>query len=407
MGDHGLGCTGHGDDDQVGGSALDQPVMVDAEDGGAAVRRGVEGELYVVVAAERVAVRHVHRALEHVAGTVGTPEVADAVVPAGDGDAGRTEQLQRGDREVVHRGRDDGDASLGQPCGAPLLHRGRCLAERVSMADRHPALQPKGDGSLADQVELPEAEAAAVVQVQVEPGAVPLDQAEHGVEVAHRVAVHAGRVDPADHCRARVEGGVEEVGGAGRGDDAVLGEGDLLDGHQVGQLRRHGRDHLDAAQPDLWVDVGVGAHVRRARGHHRPQQLADALLARDTELMPTGPVVRDPFRQRVPRRVRLPREAGQGLVEMAVRLDQPGQHQAPGDVDHLRSLRSLRGLRVGDGRSDPRHRPVAHEHVTPRPVTPRIPAAQEEVTSHAGQPNAQGPGRDWPADRHNGAGARL
>ena len=90
VGDDHLGCTPAGTDDQVGGLAPDQPVRgraravappyVAAWRASSMSRRG--GTCCGTPAASRA------RAF---AGAVGTPEVADAVVPAGDGGAGRTQ----------------------------------------------------------------------------------------------------------------------------------------------------------------------------------------------------------------------------------------------------------------------------------------------------------------------------
>ena len=74
--------------------------------------------------------------------------------------------------------------------------------------------------------------------MDVDGRAVPLGQAEDHVQMAHRVAVATGRVDPADHLDPTGEGLVEELLGAGVRQDAVLGERHLLDGRPG---RRGGR----------------------------------------------------------------------------------------------------------------------------------------------------------------------
>ena len=174
------------------------------------------------------------------------------------------------------------------------------------------------------------------MQVDVDARAVPLGQAEDDVEVAHRVAVHAGRVDPADHRDPACQGLVEELLGAGVGQDAVLWERHLLDAHPVREPGCRLVDRLDPTQPDDRVDVGVGADQRGAEGAHPLQQGGDPVDVRHTELCPAIEVVRDPVGERVAGRVRDPRPAVQRLVEVAVRLDQPGQQQHPGHVDRLR-----------------------------------------------------------------------
>ena len=70
----------------------------------------------------------------------------------------------------------------------------------------------------------------------------------------------------------RAERLLQQLRGTRVGQEPVLGERHLLDGDPAVEPLDSGADGLDAAQPDLGIDVGVGAHVRGARGHHPLQQ---------------------------------------------------------------------------------------------------------------------------------------
>ena len=225
---------------------------------------------------------------------------------------------------------------------------------------------------LGDQLELPDAERAAVVQVDVDAGAVALGEAEDDVEVPHRVAVHAGRVDPADRLDARLQRLLEQFRGAGVGQHPVLRERHLL--HRDPAVEPlDGRAHrLDAAQPDLGVDVGVAAHVR---GPGRPPCAPAAPRCgrrRDAELAAAPALVGDPVGERVAGRVRHPRPAVQRLVEVAVRVDEPRQHQPAGHVEHLGVARDDAGL-------DPLDDAVAHQDVGGAVVAPGPASAQQQI----------------------------
>ena len=97
---------------------------------------------------------------------------------------------------------------------------------------------------------------------------------------------------------------------------------------------------------------------------------------RQAELAPAAALVGDPVAQRVAGRVRRPRPAEQRLVQVAVRLDEAGQHQPAGHVDHVAGRRF-------DRRPDAVDPLLAHEHVGGVRKTPR-PASAEEQGGHEG-----------------------
>jgi hypothetical protein len=101
------------------------------------------------------------------------------------------------------------------------------------------------------------------------------------------------------------------------------GESDDLDVDDAGEALA-GREHaLDAADPDLRVDVDVAPNVRGA-GRDRLDDLARRLDAGVEPELPfkaalVGYRVGDPW----PAGVGLPRLAEKAFVEMGVRIDQP------------------------------------------------------------------------------------
>ncbi len=70
----------------------------------------------------------------------------------------------------------------------------------------------------------------AVMQVDVDPSAVPLRKPEHDIQMPYRIAIGSGWVDPADHLDTVPESLVEQFGGARIGEHAVLRERHVLDG---------------------------------------------------------------------------------------------------------------------------------------------------------------------------------
>jgi hypothetical protein len=335
----------------------------------------------------------VHRALEHVAAAVRAPQVADPVVPARHVDARRAQRLDRRDGEAVDGGRQQRHAGLREPLEQPLLGGAVGLAEAVGVADRDASGEAAVARAVDDQLELPQPQRAAVVQVQVDAGVVACGELEDHVQVPDRVAVHAGGIDAADRLDPARERLFEQLGRAGVGQEPMLRERDLLDADETVELPRRRAHRLDAAQADLGVDVGVAAHVRRPGGDQRPQKRDDALDARYAQLAASPPVVRDPVLERVAGRVRHPRSAVQGLVEMAVRVDQARQHEPVRNVEHL-DVRGEAGLDALD-------HPSTHEHVG-RSVESPGPATTQQQIRH-GPENYAG----WSAHARRAGRARA
>jgi hypothetical protein len=106
------------------------------------------------------------------------------------------------------------------------------------------------------------------MQVDVDPGAVPLRKREHDVQMPYRIAIGPGRVDPADHLDTVAESLVEQFGGARIGEHAVLREGHLLDGDPAAEALPGHPHRLHPGQPVVGDHVRVRADVGGARCHH-------------------------------------------------------------------------------------------------------------------------------------------
>ena len=134
------------------------------------------------------------------------------------------------------------------------------------------------------------------MQVDIDSGAVPFRKREHDVQMPYRIAIGAGRVDPADHLDAVAESLLEQVGGARIGEHAVLREGHLLDGDPAVKALL-GRPHcLHPGQPVVGDHVGVRADVGGARCHHLLQQRGHVPDVRQPQLGPPAALLSDAVR---------------------------------------------------------------------------------------------------------------
>src|SRR5256885_4064117 len=108
-----------------------------------------------VLASEGTAVGEMHGPFEHVAAPERAPQVADAVVTAGDGDSGGAQPGDGRDREVVHGGGDEADPGIGQLPAEPVLGGLVGLSQAVHVADRDASAESGRLGPFDDQLELP------------------------------------------------------------------------------------------------------------------------------------------------------------------------------------------------------------------------------------------------------------
>ncbi len=223
------------------------------------------------------------------------------------------------------------------------------------------------------------AELAGLVEVDVDTDAVALGDGEDDVEVGHRVAVVAARIEAADEVGAGPHRGVQQVGGAGVAEDAGLREGDHLDGgtRRVGlTCRQHA---LQPLQPGVGIDLDVTADHRGAGGDRRAERRGRPLADRGAGGPPVRPVVADQAGQPGFGGVRPEREPEARRVEMGVGIGERRQQHATPTVRrrHARGYLAGGDPAVPDEHVDRRAarlaRPQPHvpeQQISHRPIVP-------------------------------------
>ena len=222
----------------------------------------------------------------------------------------------------------DGDAGFGQKVGGALGQVGRHGAQREGVAHRDPAVQAGRLGAVRDRRQLGDAAFAAVVQMDVDADAAAFGDGEDRIEMAVEVAVDADGIEAAQKVGALGDGGVQQLSGARRAQNAALREGHDLDRDQVAEALAHLQDLVEIAQPELVVDVDMAAHVQGAAGHHLAHQIGAGLGFGDRPSRAHLAFGLDAVGDAVARGlVGHPGQAEQGLVEMDVAVDQRRQDQ--------------------------------------------------------------------------------
>ena len=270
--------------------------------------------------------RQLGGAREHVGVAPRRPEIANAVLSETDRDP---ELDDRGERERVGApGRNGGerDPLLGQLL-EQRLDGGVAVAEAERVRDGDPALQAEGARALDDQADLPPAERAAVVQMDVDAAAAAVGDPEDRVEMRDGISVEPCRVDAADERRARLDRRVEQVGGTGGDQHAALRERDDLDVDPVAEPCGCLEDALDRSDAVVEVDVDVRPDQRRSVRAVRLEEGAGTLGHR-RQLAPADPLVLDQCSKPGAGRMRSPRLSPERLVDVGMAVDEPWEHEA-------------------------------------------------------------------------------
>ena len=138
---------------------------------------------------------------------------------------------------------------------------------------------------------------------------------------------------------------IEQLRGARARDDAALRERDDLDRDESLSRLRAAMTPSKLRRP---ISVSTSTWLRMCSVPRltawRTSRSA-CTSARQPQLPPQAPLVLDALEHRGPGLVRAPRQSPEGLVEMHVRVDQAGQQDAVGAVDHGR--RPARGSMPG------------------------------------------------------------
>jgi hypothetical protein len=387
------------DRDEVGAGADRESVALDAERAGRGGGRQLEGDGQLLVGVEALAVADHVRPLQHVAGAVRPPRVADVVGAADHLDAGRAQRQHRRHRAVARGVREDRDARLRERLGRPRQLVAVDLAEAVGVADDDPPTEPAARRLRRDPPQLETAERAGVVEVDVDPLAVALGDPEDDLQLSLDVAVEPGRVEAADDVGAEHDRLLQQRRRAEVAQHARLREGDDLHAREVADALARLQHRLDARQAVARVDVDVRAQVAGAEGDHasghRDGTLGDR--RRRVDLGERRTLGLDPAAQRRLRDVRPPRQPRERLVEVDVAVHERRRQQRAAEVDPLGAGRARVGLR---GRADRRDRPAVQQDRRPLAAR-RCHAARRHRA--AGQRRAAGRKR---ARRRRAAGQR-
>lgn len=288
-----------------------------------------------LVGSHPVLARKLQRDPHHVAVTIGTPEVADAIGAESECNATFKHSAPRQGLHSHGRDRAPRDTCLGdaveQPCLASALH----IAERKAVSNVDLTLQPCAQGAIDDEFDLKRTEFAAVMQVNVEANAATLRDLEQAIELTDRVAVDAGRVDAANRSRALGRGLIEQLQHPGTAHNAVLWERHDVEGNRAAEYTLHLADHLNTAQSHTKVNVDVGSHGRRSVPHELARQRERELNTRHAEAVTLLALVGDPTLGRRLAGVGLPRQSPPGLVNVSMRVDEPGSGDQPGAIKTL------------------------------------------------------------------------
>ena len=163
------------------------------------------------------------------------------------------------------------------------------------------------------------------MQVDVDAHAVLGGEREHGVDLPDRVAIDRRRVEAAEVVGAGAGRVGEQLEHAGAAQHAVLRERDDLDGERVAVVGDRLADDLDAAQAEPRVDVDVRADRGRAVAHELGEHALRDAEGRNAELVAAGALVADATLGAALAAVRLPGEPPPRLVDVRVRVDEPGE----------------------------------------------------------------------------------
>src|SRR5690349_2941333 len=116
-------------------------------------------------------------------------------------------------------------------------------------------------GAGADLLDIEQAHLAQLVQVNVEPNAVPRRDREDTVELSFRVAVDLQRIDAAHQIGAVADGRVEQVENARAAHHATLRERNDLHRRPIAIVLTCRKHAVQLRQATFEIDVDMGAHV--------------------------------------------------------------------------------------------------------------------------------------------------
>lgn len=312
-------------------------------------RRELHDAAEVLVAHETGRPRVLTRDAEEISRSVRAPQVADAIGAERERDACGVHLVQGQLRHAQRCDGRHGDSEIPHALEQVVAPRRRELCDGEPVGDVDALLEPEAFDAIEDQFDLEGAEVGRVVEMDVDAHAVLGGEGEDRVDLADRVAVDRSRIEPAHMIDARARRGVEEFENARAAEHAVLRERDDLH-RQCAVVRGDGLTHdLYAAQPEPEVDVDVRADGRRPVRDELLEHIAGDRRRRHPDLVAPGALMTDPTLGAALAAIGLPRQTPPRLVDVRVRVHEPGKGQQATPVD----LAGLHGsARVGIADAD-------------------------------------------------------
>ena len=172
-----------------------------------------------------------------------------------------------------------------------------------------------------------------LVQVNIEPNAVPRRDRKDTVELPLRVTVNLQRIDAADQIGAVANRRVEQVEDARTAHHAALRERDDLHRRPIAIALACRKNAFQLREAAFEIDVDMGAQMAGAARDALADQIAGAFFGRQRQVRQDRLVGLDAAHTRRARRMPHPRQAGQRLVEMHVAIDQPRQDEIAANVE--------------------------------------------------------------------------
>src|SRR6202008_5052669 len=130
----------------------------------------------------------------------------------------------------------------------------------------------------ADLLDVEQAHLTRLVQVNVEPNAVPRRDREDTVELPLRVTVNLQRIDASDQIGAIANRRVEQVEDARAAHHAALREPNDLHRHPIALALACCKHPFQLRQASFEIDVDMGAHVAGAAHDAFANQMAGAVV---------------------------------------------------------------------------------------------------------------------------------
>ncbi|MNB68066.1 hypothetical protein D3C75_145640 [compost metagenome] len=340
----------------------------------------VQRQHQVRIGVEARSIAQQHRPLQQVAIAIGPPAVADVVVAGKHAYTRVVQCAQRRERMVARRVAHDRHACGSQRLTHLQRPRQWHLAQRISVTDRHPALQARRARARSDPQQLRQPGLARLVQMDVQAHAIALGQPEQQRKLAVGIPVQRARVDATQYFHACGDRLLQYRRRTRARHHPRLRERHQLDAHDVGTAQRRLAHGVQMLQAGTAIDVDVATHRHRTESAALADQRLGTVRHRCSGSN-RGLFHCQALAQAVHRLMRMPAVADEALVQMDMAVDQARQDSEAGQVDAFGSLRC--GIVAIDADK------TAITDVEIQRGTVAIDAAVDELQGHLDLPESQ------------------